>query len=127
MPPLFALFLYTFDNSEAALFVSFGAFAFLGFADFGGPPRHRTNAYLALTFSGAALVAVGTLISNEVVLVAVLGVMVAGGVRFLGSFGGYFQASVSPLVLAYVLAGRGSGPGRPSPHPTRGWRGARRG
>ena len=72
MPPLFALFLSPLDNEEAALFAGFGAFAFLGFSDFGGPPRHRTNAYLALTFVGAVLVAVGTLLSNEAVLVAIV-------------------------------------------------------
>jgi uncharacterized membrane protein YccC len=121
MPPLFALFLYTFDNSEAALFASFGSFAFLGFADFGGPPRHRTNAYLALTFSGAVLVAVGTVISNEALVVAVVGIVVAGGVRFLGSFGGYFQASVSPLILAYVLAASVPAPGATVPDRVLGW------
>lgn len=104
MPGLFALFLYGFDNSEAALFVGFGAFAFLGFADFGGPPTHRTAAYLGLTAVGAALVAFGTVISNEVVIVALVGVAVVFCVRFVGSFGGYFGASVSPLILAFVLA-----------------------
>jgi uncharacterized membrane protein YccC len=121
MPALFALFLYVFDNEEAALFASFGAFAFLGFADFGGPPRHRTNAYLALTFVGAALVAVGTVISNEAVVAGLVGVVVAGGVRFLGSFGGYFQASVSPLILAYVLAASVPAPGSTVPDRVLGW------
>jgi uncharacterized membrane protein YccC len=121
MPPLFALFLYAFDNDEAALFASFGAFAFLGFADFGGPPRRRTDAYLALTFVGAELVAVGTLISNEALVVAIVGLVVAGSVRFLGSFGGYFQASVSPLILAYVLAASVPAPGSTVPDRVLGW------
>jgi uncharacterized membrane protein YccC len=121
MPPLFALFLYAFDNDEAALFASFGAFAFLGFADFGGPPRHRTNAYLALTFVGAVLVAGGTLMSNEALVVGIVGIAVAGGVRFLGSFGGYFQASVSPLILAYVLAASVPAPGSTVPDRVLGW------
>ncbi len=46
----------------------------------------------------------GTLVSNEAVLAALIGVAVATAVRFAGCFGGYFGASVSPLILAYVLA-----------------------
>ena len=38
VPVLFAIFLNGYDNPVAALFAGFGSFAFLGFADFGGPP-----------------------------------------------------------------------------------------
>jgi uncharacterized membrane protein YccC len=104
VPVLFAVFLNVVDNSVAALFASFGSFAFLGFADFGGPPRRRSEAYLVLVAVGAALVVLGTLVSNEALIAAVLGVVVASVARFAGCFGGYFGASVSPVILAYVLA-----------------------
>jgi uncharacterized membrane protein YccC len=66
-------------------------------------------------------VAVGTLISNEAAVVAIVGLVVAGGVRFVGSFGGYFQASVSPLILAYVLAASVPAPGDTVPDRVLGW------
>ncbi len=121
MPLVFAFFLNGVDNSEAALFAGFGAFAFLGFADFGGAPRHRTNAYLTLTVVGAALVAVGTVISNEALIVALVGVVVAASTRFVGSFGGYFNAAVSPIILAFVLSASVPAPADAVPDRVLGW------
>ena len=104
VPVLFAFFLNGVDNPVAALFASFGSFALLGFADFGGPPRPRARAYLVLALLGAVLVVVGTVVSNSPVVGALIGVAVATAARFAGCFGGYFGASVSPVILAYVLA-----------------------
>lgn len=104
VPVIFAIFLNGLDNSVAALFAGFGSFALLGFADFGGAPRQRGGAYLTLTGVGAVLVLIGTLVSNEPIVAALIGVVVATAARFAGCFGGYFGASVSPVILAYVLA-----------------------
>lgn len=121
VPVVFAIFLEGFDNSVAALFAGFGSFALLGFADFGGPPRQRGGAYLTLTAVGAALVVVGTLVCNEPVLAAVVGVLAATAVRFAGCFGGYFGASVSPLILAYVLGASVPAPMDAIPERLLGW------
>ena len=67
-------------------------------------PEPRGGAYLTLTAIGAVLVVIGTLVSNEPVVGALVAVVVAAAARFAGNFGGYFGASVSPIVLAYVLA-----------------------
>ena len=104
VPLVFAFFLNGVDNPVAALFAGFGSFAFLGFADFGGAARPRTRAYLVLVAVGALLVVIGTLVSNQPLLAALIGVAVATVARFAGCFGGYFSASVSPVILAYVLA-----------------------
>jgi len=85
VPVLFAIFLNGFDNPVAALFAGFGSFAFLGFADFGGPPPARARAYGVLVLVGAMLVVVGTLASHEAVIAALVGVGVAAVARSRGS------------------------------------------
>ena len=81
----------------------------------------RGGAYLTLTVVGAALVVVGTLVCNEPVLAALIGVVVATAVRFAGCFGGYFAASVSPLILAYVLGASVPAPMDAIPDRLLGW------
>ncbi|HEY3722918.1 MAG TPA: FUSC family protein [Acidimicrobiia bacterium] len=121
VPVLFAIFLNGFDNPVAALFAGFGSFAFLGFADFGGPPPARARAYGVLVGVGAVLVVVGTVVSNEAVIAALVGVAVAAVARFAGFFGGYYGASVSPLILAYVLAATIPAPADAIPDRLLGW------
>lgn len=121
VPVVFAFFLNGVENPVAALFAGFGSFALLGFADFGGSPRQRGGAYLTLTAVGAVLVLVGTLVSNEPIVAALIGVVVATAARFAGCFGGYFAASVSPIILAYVLAASVPGPMDAAPDRLLGW------
>lgn len=121
VPTIFAIFLNAVDNPVAALFAVFGSFALLGFADFGGPTRPRGGAYLILTGVGAVLVLVGTLVCNEPWLAALIGLVVATAARFAGFFGGYFAASVSPIILAYVLAASVPGPTDAAPDRLLGW------
>jgi uncharacterized membrane protein YccC len=102
-PLTFAWYLEVVDAPTAALFGAFGSFAMLGFADFGGAPWPRTRAYLALTVLGAALALAGTALNPFPIPAALAALVVASAIRFTGCFGGYFQASVSPLVLAFVL------------------------
>jgi uncharacterized membrane protein YccC len=102
-PLTFAFFLEVVGSSEAALFGAFGAFAFLGFADFGGAPWPRARAYLTLTAVGAGLVALGTLVSGELWVAAAVMVVVGFSIRFVGFFGGSFNAAVSPAILSFVL------------------------
>jgi uncharacterized membrane protein YccC len=102
-PLTFAFLLEVVGSSQAALFGAFGAFAFLGFADFGGPPWPRARAYLVLTLVGASLVAVGTSLSTHPWIAASVMVAVGFSVRFAGFLGGSFNAAVSPAILSYVL------------------------
>jgi hypothetical protein len=102
-PLVFAGFLEIADLPIAALFGAFGAFSMLAFADYGGATWPRARAYLVLTAVGAGLLVIGSLLNPEPVPAALVAVLVAAGARFAGCFGGYFQASVSPIVLAYVL------------------------
>jgi fusaric acid resistance family protein len=102
-PLVFAFLLEVADSPEAATFGAFGSFALLGFADFGGRAWPRARAYLLLTVTGAALVALGTVLSRHPWGAAAVMVVVGVVIRFTGFFGGPFAASVSPAILAYVL------------------------
>jgi uncharacterized membrane protein YccC len=120
-PLLFAVLLDGADSPEAAIFGAFGAFAFLGFADFGGRPWPRARAYLVLTAVGAGLVALGTILSTHPWAAAAVMFPVAVAIRFTGFFGGPFAAAVSPAILAYVLAATVPGTGGDIPARLAGW------
>jgi uncharacterized membrane protein YccC len=100
----FAFGVLVLDNTGVALFGSFGAFALLGIADFGGEPRARTRAYLALVVVGAVLIALGTAVSQQVVVGAALLFVVTFAIRLLSVFGGAFAAGGPAALLVFVVA-----------------------
>jgi uncharacterized membrane protein YccC len=104
LPPLFAFALVVLDSDDVALFASFGSFAFLAFADFGGPTAQRVAAYLALTGAGAVLIAIATPLSGNPWLAAPAMALVGFAIAFSGFFGGYVAAAGTAATLAFVLA-----------------------
>ncbi len=91
-------------NAQVTTFVSFGCFAHLVMADFGGQRRPRALAYLSLTLIGAVFVALGTLASPIIWLGAALMFVVGFCVAFASVFGGYAHAAQTALLLSFVLA-----------------------
>ena len=120
-PLVFAFFLEVLDSPTAAIYGSFGAFALLGFADFGGRTWPRARAYAVLALVGGALVALGSALSTHAWAAAAVMVVVATLVRFVGCFGGQYAASVSPSILAYVLGATVPGPASEIPDRAGGW------
>lgn len=105
MPAVLAVGIEVLDNPSVGLFGAFGAFACLVFADFGGEPvALRLRPYLLLGVVGAALVAVGTVLSGDVVLGTIAMAVIAFAVLLSGVAGGAVAAAASPAILAYVLA-----------------------
>jgi len=104
MPPVFAACLYVFDDLQMAILGSFGAIGLLAFADFGGPPRRRALAYVGLVVIGCALVALGTLVSDNPWLAAVVTAVVAFVVAFAGCIGGYFAAGGVAAMLTFLVS-----------------------
>jgi uncharacterized membrane protein YgaE (UPF0421/DUF939 family) len=102
-PLVFAFLLEVVDSPAAAIYGSFGAFALLGFADFGGRTWPRAWAYTVLALVSAALVALGSALSTNAWAAAAVMLVVATVIRFVGCFGGRYAASVSPAILGYVL------------------------
>ncbi len=89
---------------QSLVFVMFGCFSLLVISDFGGFRRPRALAYLTATLVGAALVALGTLVSTSPWLPAVLMFVVGFTISFSRIFGGYFAAANLGMLLAFVIA-----------------------
>jgi MFS family permease len=90
-------------NPTTALFAAFGSFALLVLAQFSGPPRIRSLAYLALGCVGAVFITLGTLCSRSPWLAAAAMAVVGFGTLFSGVLGGYFAAGVPAALLSFVL------------------------
>lgn len=104
MPPAFAASVFIAHNPEITTFLAFGCFALMVLADFGGTRRPRAAAYLLTTAAGAAMVALGTLASNNSWSAVAVTLILAFCVRFAGIFGGYVRAAQGALLLSLVLA-----------------------
>ncbi len=89
---------------QSLVFVMFGCFSLLVISDFGGMRRPRALAYLTATLVGAALVALGTLVSTSPWLPAVVMFVVGFAISFSRIFGGYFAAANLGMLLAFVIA-----------------------
>jgi uncharacterized membrane protein YccC len=90
--------------SQSLVFVMFGCFSLLVMSDFGGFRRPRALAYLAATLVGAALVAVGTLVSSSSWLPALVMLIVGFAISFSRIFGGYVAAANLGMLLSFVIA-----------------------
>ncbi len=103
MPAVFAVAWQVIGEPQAATFASFGSFAFLVFADFGGPAASRLAAYLTLAGGGAVLVVAGTLCSRNAWLAAAAMAVTGFGILFSGAINGYFAAGATAAIVAFVL------------------------
>jgi uncharacterized membrane protein YccC len=103
MPAAFAVASQLIQQPQAAVFAAFGSFAMLVLVDFGGPPISRLAAYLTLALSGAVLVVVGTLCSQNAWLAAASMAVVGFVILFSGVINGYFAAGGTAAILAFVL------------------------
>ena len=103
MPCLFALCLEVFHNPQMATFASFGSFATLLFAAFGGTRVDKLVAHAGLAVTGSVLIVIGTSVSGHVALAAVVTVLVAFCVLFAGIAGPNAASGGTAALVAYVL------------------------
>jgi len=103
IPALFALTFKGIGNPQMALYATFGGFATLVLASFGGTRRDKAVAHAGLAVVGTALIAIGTVVSGTVWLAAVVTVPVAFAVFFAGVAGPNGASGVTAALLAYVL------------------------
>ncbi len=89
---------------QSLVFVMFGCFSLLVMSDFGGLRRPRALAYLTATLVGAALVALGTLVSTSPWLPAVVMLLAGFAISFSRIFGGYVAAANLGMLLSFVIA-----------------------
>src|SRR6202049_1264604 len=104
IPLAFAFADLLLREPQSLVFVMFGCFSLLVISDFGGFRRQRALAYLTSTLVGAALVALGTLVSTSTWLPAVVMFVVGFAISFSRIFGGYVAAANLRMLLAFVIA-----------------------
>jgi uncharacterized membrane protein YccC len=104
IPLAFAFADVLLREPQSLVFVMFGCFSLLVMSDFGGFRRPRALAYLTATVVGAALVALGTLVSSSSWLPAVVMLIVGFAISFSRIFGGYVAAANLGMLLSFVIA-----------------------
>jgi uncharacterized membrane protein YccC len=121
MPALFALTFEGFGNLQMALFASFGAFAHLVMASFGGSRRDRLVAHFGLAVTGSIGLIIGTAVSGITWLAVLVTIPVTFGIFFAGVAGPNAASGVTAALLLFVLPV--ATPGTPGMIPDRlaGW------
>src|SRR6202167_4199909 len=76
VPSLFAITYKVVGDPQMALFATFGGFATLIIANFGGTRRDKLGAHLGLAVVGSLALIIGTLVSGTTWLAAVVSVPV---------------------------------------------------
>jgi uncharacterized membrane protein YccC len=103
MPAVFAFAHFAIDDPQTTLFAAFGSFAMLVFADFGGMPRQRLEAYGLLALVGAVLIAFGTFCSRTTWAATAAMAAVGFAILFAGILNGWFAAGATAALLTFVL------------------------
>jgi uncharacterized membrane protein YccC len=103
IPALFALTFKVVGDPQMALFATFGGFATLVLASFGGTRRNKAVAHLGLAVAGSIVVVIGTLVSGTVWIAALVTVPVTFAIFFAGVAGPNASAGITAALLAYVL------------------------
>jgi hypothetical protein len=121
VPALFAIGDRVIENPQIALFATFGSFAMLLLADFGGPIADRLRALAALAGVGAVLVCLGTAVSRNAWLAAAVMGVVGFCVLFLGVISSLFASATVAMLLSFVLSASLAGPFSTIPDRLAGW------
>ena len=103
VPSLFALTFKVIGDLQMALFATFGGFASLVLASFGGTRRDKLIAHAGLAVVGSVVLTIGTAVSGTAWLAAIVTIPVAFGIFFAGVAGPNAASGVTAALLAYVL------------------------
>ncbi len=103
VPALFALTFKVIGDVQMALFATFGGFASLVLASFGGTRRDKLIAHAGLAVVGSVVLTIGTAVSGTAWLAAIVTIPVAFGIFFAGVAGPNAASGVTAALLAYVL------------------------
>jgi uncharacterized membrane protein YccC len=121
IPTLFALTLEVIGDLQMALFATFGSFATLVLASFGGTRRDKAVAHLGLALVGSAALIIGTLVSWNAFLAAAVTIPVAFAIFFAGVAGPNAAGGITAALLAYVLPVASAGDASTIPSRLAGW------
>lgn len=103
-PAVLAIGEFVLHKDAVAIYAVFASVVGLVFADYGGPSRRRAFGYLTMIVAGAAVIAVGAVLSASVVASVAGMFVVAFVVTFGTAFGGYAPLHVAAVALAFSLS-----------------------
>jgi uncharacterized membrane protein YccC len=121
VPGLFALTYKVIGNPQMVLFAVFGGFASLVLASFGGTRKDKAVAHLGLALAGSVVLIIGTAVSGNTWLAALVTIPVAFGVFFAGVAGPNAASGVTAVLLVYVLPVASAGSVSMIPDRLAGW------
>jgi len=121
LPAIFAFADTVIQNQQTTFLAAIGSVAILVLTDFGGRPRTRFVAYLALAAAGAVLITLGTLCSQTPWLAVVAMAVVGFVVLLAGVINGYFAAARSPALLLFTFPVSLAAPPSAIPARLEGW------
>jgi uncharacterized membrane protein YccC len=121
IPSLFAITYKVVGDPQMALFATFGGFATLTIANFGGSRRDKLTAHVGLAATGCLALIIGTLVSGTTWLAAVVTVPVAFAIFFAGIGGPNAASGSTAAMFAYVLPVASVGTAATIPSRLEGW------
>ena len=121
IPSLFAITYKVVGDPQMALFATFGGFATLVIANFGGSRRDKLTAHAGLAAAGCLALIIGTLVSGTTWLAAVVTVPVAFAIFFAGIGGPNAASGSTAAMFAYVLPVASVGTAATIPSRLEGW------
>ena len=121
VPGLFALTYRVIGDTQMTLFATFGGFATLIFASFGGTRRDKLVAHFGLAVAGSLALIIGTAVSGITWLAAMVTIPVAFTIFFAGVIGPNAAGGVTGALLGYVLPVASAGGVTTIPSGLAGW------
>jgi uncharacterized membrane protein YccC len=121
VPSLFAIGFEVIGDPQVALFATFGGFATLVIAGFGGTRRDKLAAHAGLAVAGSLVLIIGTLVSGTTWLAAVVTVPVTFAIFFAGIGGPNAASGSTAAMFAYVLPVASAGGAATIPSRLEGW------
>jgi uncharacterized membrane protein YccC len=121
VPALFALTYKVIGDPQMALFATFGGFATLVIAGFGGTRKDKLVAHTGLAVAGSLVLIIGTLVSGTTWLAALVTIPVTFAIFFAGVGGPNAVSGSTAAMFAYVLPVASAGGAATIPGRLEGW------
>jgi len=121
VPALFAVTDKVIANPQMALFATFGGFATLVIANFGGSRKDKLVAHSCLAVAGSVALIIGTLVSGTTWLAALVTIPVTFAIFFAGVAGPNAVSGSTAAMFAYVLPVASAGGAATIPDRLAGW------
>ncbi len=121
VPALFAITFKGIGNPQIALFATFGGFASLVMATFGGSWRDKVIAHFGLAVTASVALIIGTAVAGNTALATIVTIPVAFGIFFAGVATPNAASGVTAALLGYVLPVASPGTASMIPDRLAGW------